>query len=140
MVPSCPRSAAAGCCAERKDCRSWTSGTIAGHEQLEFRDVHAFDARTAVLMSAGEGSDSRLVRTTNVAESWTETFAVTEPDAGLDTGRIKTTARRDGDGYVIEGRKIWTSTAQRADRVVLLARTAEPAADRMKMPRARAIK
>ena len=53
-------------------------------------------------------------------------FAVTEPDAGLDTGRIKTRARPDGDGYVIDGRKIWTSTAQRADRVVLLARTAEP--------------
>ena len=52
-------------------------------------------------------------------------FGVTEADAGLDTTRISTTARRDGDDYVIDGRKIWTSTAQQARRVMLLARTAE---------------
>jgi acyl-CoA dehydrogenase len=52
-------------------------------------------------------------------------FGVTEPDAGLDTTRIATAARRDGDDYVIDGRKIWTSVAQQAHRVVLLARTAE---------------
>jgi len=52
-------------------------------------------------------------------------FGVTEPDAGLDTTRISTAARRDGDDYVISGRKIWTSVAQQAARVVLLARTAE---------------
>ena len=51
-------------------------------------------------------------------------FGVTEPDAGLDTTRIKTEARRDGGDYVIDGRKIWTSTAQQAQRCVLLARTA----------------
>ncbi len=50
-------------------------------------------------------------------------FAVTEPDAGLDTGRIATFARRDEGGYVIDGRKIWTTTAQVADRILLLART-----------------
>jgi acyl-CoA dehydrogenase len=48
---------------------------------------------------------------------------VTEPDAGLDTGRLKTRAVRDGDHYVISGRKIWTSTAQQADRVLIIART-----------------
>ena len=52
-------------------------------------------------------------------------FGVTEPDAGLDTTRIQTWARKDGDDYVIDGRKIWTSVAQQAARVVLLARTAE---------------
>jgi acyl-CoA dehydrogenase len=50
-------------------------------------------------------------------------FGVTEPDAGLDTSRIKTRAVRHGDHYVINGQKIWTSTAQQADKVVLLART-----------------
>jgi len=50
-------------------------------------------------------------------------FGVTEPDAGLDTSRIKTRAVRDGDVYVVNGQKIWTSTAQQADKVVLLART-----------------
>ena len=50
-------------------------------------------------------------------------FAVTEPDAGSDTGSLTTQARLEGDHYVVRGRKIWTSTAQVADRVMLLART-----------------
>ena len=50
-------------------------------------------------------------------------FGVTEPDAGLNTTEIKTSAVRDGDHYVIFGKKVWTSTAQVADKVMLLART-----------------
>lgn len=50
-------------------------------------------------------------------------FGVTEPDAGLDTSKIKTRADRKGDRYIISGQKIWTSTAQQADKIVLLART-----------------
>jgi acyl-CoA dehydrogenase len=50
-------------------------------------------------------------------------FAVTEPDAGLDTTRLKTRAVRDGDHYLVSGQKIWISTAQVAQRVLLLART-----------------
>lgn len=50
-------------------------------------------------------------------------FGVTEPDAGLDTSKIKTRAVRDGAHYVIDGRKIWTSTAQQADKILLLTRT-----------------
>ena len=50
-------------------------------------------------------------------------FGVTEPDAGLDTSKIKTRAVRKGDRYIVHGQKIWTSTAQQADKIVLLART-----------------
>ena len=50
-------------------------------------------------------------------------FAVTEPDAGLNTADLKTRAERVGDQYVVTGRKIWTSTAQVANKVLLLART-----------------
>jgi acyl-CoA dehydrogenase len=50
-------------------------------------------------------------------------FAVTEPDAGLDTSRIRTRAGRDGNRYIVHGQKIWTSTAQQADKIMLLART-----------------
>ena len=50
-------------------------------------------------------------------------FGVTEPDAGLDTTRITTRAERVGDHYVVDGRKVWTSTAQHADRIMLLTRT-----------------
>jgi acyl-CoA dehydrogenase len=50
-------------------------------------------------------------------------FGVTEPDAGLDTTHITTFARRVDGGYRISGRKVWTSTAQQADRILLVART-----------------
>ncbi len=50
-------------------------------------------------------------------------FAVTEPDAGLDTTRLKTRAVRDGDAYVVSGQKIWISTAQVSNKMLLLART-----------------
>ncbi|RZT88965.1 acyl-CoA dehydrogenase [Pseudonocardia sediminis] len=50
-------------------------------------------------------------------------FGVTEPDAGLDTTSISTTARRDGDRYLVRGRKVWTSKAQFCEKVLLLVRT-----------------
>ncbi len=50
-------------------------------------------------------------------------FGVTEPDAGTDTTRITTRAVRDGDQYVINGRKVWTTKALEADRILLLTRT-----------------
>ena len=50
-------------------------------------------------------------------------FGVTEPDAGLDTTNITTRAVRKDNGYVISGRKMWMSAAQRANKVMLLART-----------------
>jgi acyl-CoA dehydrogenase len=50
-------------------------------------------------------------------------FGVTEPNAGLDTTSLETRAEKTGDGYVIHGAKHWTSMAQRADKVLLLART-----------------
>jgi acyl-CoA dehydrogenase len=50
-------------------------------------------------------------------------FAVTEPDVGLDTTRLKTRAVPDGNGYVISGRKIWTSTGQVAEKMLILTRT-----------------
>ena len=50
-------------------------------------------------------------------------FGVTEPDAGLDTTHIRTFAERRGDRYVVNGRKVWTSTAQVANKILLLTRT-----------------
>jgi acyl-CoA dehydrogenase len=55
-------------------------------------------------------------------------FAVTEPDAGLDTLNLKTRAERTDSGYVISGQKIWISTAQVANKMLILARTT-PAAE-----------
>ena len=52
-------------------------------------------------------------------------FAVTEPNTGLDTTRLKTRAVLKGDRYVVRGQKIWISTAQVANKILLIARTAE---------------
>ncbi len=54
---------------------------------------------------------------------------VTEPNAGTDTSQIETFAERQGEEYVVNGQKIWTSKAQEADVIMLLARTSEPSAD-----------
>ncbi len=50
-------------------------------------------------------------------------FAVTEPDAGLDTTNITTSAQRTHGGFLIKGSKIWTSTAQVANKIVILTRS-----------------
>jgi acyl-CoA dehydrogenase len=52
-------------------------------------------------------------------------FGVTEPEAGLDTTRITTFARRDGDHYVVNGRKVWISKALESEKILLLTRTAK---------------
>jgi acyl-CoA dehydrogenase len=50
-------------------------------------------------------------------------FAVTEPNSGLDTASLETRAERTNTGYRINGRKIWTTSAQRADKMLIIART-----------------
>ena len=52
-------------------------------------------------------------------------FGVTEPNAGTDTSRIQTRAVREGDRWVVNGRKVWTTNAQHANRILLLARTSD---------------
>ena len=50
-------------------------------------------------------------------------FAVTEPNTGLNTTQLKTFAKKTADGYVVNGRKVWISTAQVTEKMLLLART-----------------
>jgi len=52
-----------------------------------------------------------------------QAFGVTEPTSGTDTTSLRTTARREGDRYVVNGQKIWTSRAEHSDLMLLLART-----------------
>jgi acyl-CoA dehydrogenase len=52
-----------------------------------------------------------------------QAFAVTEPEAGTDTTSIRTTAKREGDHYVVNGRKIYISRVEQSDLMILLART-----------------
>ena len=50
-------------------------------------------------------------------------FGVTEDDAGTDTSRIRTAARRDGDRFIVNGKKVWNTKAQQSQKILLLART-----------------
>ncbi len=59
-------------------------------------------------------------------------FAVTEPNSGLDTSSLETRAERTSGGYRINGRKIWTTNAQRANKILLIARTTPK--DQVKRP------
>jgi len=52
-----------------------------------------------------------------------QAFGVTEPTSGTDTTALRTTARREGDEYVVNGQKLWTSRAEHSDLMLLLART-----------------
>jgi acyl-CoA dehydrogenase len=58
-----------------------------------------------------------------IAGEYRTCFGVTEPNTGLETLKLKTTARRDGDQYVISGQKTWITNAQIATKMILLART-----------------
>lgn len=62
---------------------TWDVGVVAGHEDLQFRNLAAFDASTAVLVSAGTGDASRIFRTEDGGASWAETFALDEPEGFL---------------------------------------------------------
>jgi len=61
--------------------RSWQQVGPPDTATLDFRDIEAFDARTAVALSIGEGESSRVYRTTDGGRTWTETFRNTEPAA-----------------------------------------------------------
>ena len=52
-----------------------------------------------------------------------QAFGVTEPSSGTDTTALQTTAKPDGDGFVVNGQKVWTSRAEHSDLMLLLART-----------------
>lgn len=73
---------------------------------------HGSDAQKAQYLPGIASGDLRL-----------QAFGVTEPTSGTDTTSLRTTARREGDTYVVNGQKIWTSRAEHSDLMLLLART-----------------
>ena len=73
---------------------------------------HGSDAQKAQFLPKIASGELRL-----------QAFGVTEPSSGTDTTSIKTFARREGDHYVVNGQKVWTSRAEYSDLMLLLART-----------------
>jgi acyl-CoA dehydrogenase len=71
----------------------------------------------------GTGAQKRRMLPPLIAGKDKACFAVTEPNVGLDTTKLKLRAERRGDNYVLSGQKIWISTAQVATKVLILART-----------------
>ncbi|MQA87019.1 MAG: acyl-CoA dehydrogenase [Streptosporangiales bacterium] len=76
-----------------------------------------------VLRHGSEEQKQRLLPRIASNDIRLQAFGVTEPDAGSDTTRIRTFAARDGDEYVVNGSKIWTSRFQHSDYMLLLCRT-----------------
>ena len=76
-----------------------------------------------VLRHGSEEQKARYLPAVASGELRLQAFGVTEPTSGTDTLSLKTTAKRDGDDYIINGQKIWTSRAEHSDLMILLART-----------------
>jgi len=73
---------------------------------------HGSDAQKQAYLPAIASGELRL-----------QAFGVTEPTSGTDTTALRTFARRDGDRYIVNGQKVWTSRAEHSDLMLLLART-----------------
>ncbi len=76
-----------------------------------------------VLRHGSDAQKARYLPRIASGELRLQAFGVTEPTSGTDTTSIRTSARRNGDHYVVNGQKIWTSRAEHSDLMLLLART-----------------
>ena len=76
-----------------------------------------------VLRHGSEAQKQRYLPAIAEGKLRLQAFGVTEPTSGTDTASLKTTARRDGERFIVRGQKIWTSRAEHSDLMLLLART-----------------
>jgi acyl-CoA dehydrogenase len=95
-----------------------SGGGVAGASAVH---MNIFGPHAIVVHGTDEQKTRFLTPLINGAEK--ACFGVTEPDCGLDTTNVKTFARKVEGGYRVSGRKIWTSTAQVAHKILLLTRT-----------------
>ena len=92
-----------------------------GSAAMSTLQINLFAPHPIVVLGTPEQKKRMLGPLISGAEK--TSFGVTEPNAGLNTTRIKTFAKKVEGGYVVNGSKIWTSTAQVADNILLLTRT-----------------
>jgi alkylation response protein AidB-like acyl-CoA dehydrogenase len=120
----------------------WGGGMSTAEQVVLYQELAAHDAPRLVLafVSIHHAASTLLAAGTDAqrqrhlpaildGEIWCQGFS--EPDAGSDLASLQTAARRDGDGYVVNGQKVWASGALHADWCLLLART-DPAAPKRK--------
>ncbi|HKE75750.1 MAG TPA: acyl-CoA dehydrogenase family protein [Acidimicrobiales bacterium] len=120
----------------------WGGGMPVARQVVLYQELAAADAprlvlafvsihhAAATLVEAGNDEQRRRHLPAILdGEIWCQGFS--EPEAGSDLAALRTTARREGDGYVVNGQKLWASGARHADRCLLLART-DPGAPKRK--------
>jgi alkylation response protein AidB-like acyl-CoA dehydrogenase len=118
--------------------KEWGGGMSVADQVVLYQELAAHDAPRLVLAFVSihhaaatllaAGTDAQRLRHLPAildGEIWCQGFS--EPDAGSDLAALKTTARKERDGYVVNGQKLWASGAAQADWCLLLART-DPAA------------
>jgi alkylation response protein AidB-like acyl-CoA dehydrogenase len=114
--------------------REWGGGMSVGEQIVLYQELAAHDAPRLVLAFVGihHAASTLLVAGTDEqrrrhlpaitdGEIWVQGFS--EPEAGSDLASLRTTARRDGDTFVVNGQKLWASGGLHADWCLLLART-----------------
>jgi alkylation response protein AidB-like acyl-CoA dehydrogenase len=114
--------------------REWGGGMSTAEQAVLYQELAAHDAprlvlafvsihhAAATLLAAGTPAQrERHLPAILDGEIWVQGFS--EPDAGSDLASLKTSARREGDSYVVNGQKLWASGAAHADWCLLLART-----------------
>jgi photosystem II stability/assembly factor-like uncharacterized protein len=90
---------------------TWRAGVVPGAEELDFRDVDAFDAETAYLLSAGEGARSRIYKTTDGGRSWTLQFQNTRAAAFFDAMAFWDRSRGVAFSDPVDGRFLVVATS-----------------------------
>lgn len=93
------------------------------YRRIPIANANGLDMLAPILLRFGtkEQQQEHLIKIAQMERLWCQGYS--EPDAGSDLTSLRTTARRDGDYYIVNGSKIWTGHAVRADWMILLCRT-----------------
>lgn len=107
---------------------SWSARVVPGTDTLQFRDVHAFSAREAVVLSIGPGASSRIYRTEDAGERWTLAFVNPEPEGFFDCLAFWDASNGFAFSDSVEGRFLYAETTDGGRSWELVDRLPEAAA------------